>query len=289
MLFDLEIVRKNMKYMRKLYSLSQKEIGEILSVTQHGVSQYENGQRQLNYELVQLLANYFRIPVEQFVKEDLSKVMVLNPSADINFVNDLFEIMFPVFSSEKALEDEAFRKGFKMLQNIIRDSKTMKAISSEYIYSCVELFIESYNNEETLESVANAMGLMILVLAPAYDKERQNIANAILKEKVINKQVIKDHVLRKEYIKDPLKEEFIEDNYEFILEGIRILKKASKWSDLGDYYLAVSYIMDTVNNEYDSDMNALIGEELMSTLVELENRYALAYWNKKYSFLKKNE
>ena len=57
-----------MKYMRKLYGVSQKELGEILNVMQHGISQYENGQRQLNYELIQLLANYFRIQVEHFVK-----------------------------------------------------------------------------------------------------------------------------------------------------------------------------------------------------------------------------
>lgn len=289
MLFNPELVRNNMKYMRELYGVSQKEVAEVLKVTQQCVSQYENGQRQLNYEFVQLLANYFRIPVEIFVKEDLSKVMMLNSSVDLDFIKDLFEIMFPIFSCEAALEDEDFKKGFKMLQNIIKASKNMKPISYEYIYSCINSFIKSYSKKQILEPVANAIGLTVIVLAPAYDKEKLNIANAILKEKAINKKIIKDYILRKEYTKDFLKEEFVEGNSEFILEGIRILKTSSEWADLGDYYLAVSYIMGVIDNEYDNDMNNLIGEEFMSTLVTLENKYAVTYWNKKYGFLKENK
>lgn len=289
MLFDPELVRKNMKYMRKLYGLTQSQIGVVLGAAQNGVSQYENGQRQLNYDFVQLLANYYRIPVEQFIKEDLSEVLVLNPRWDLNFIKEFFDIMFPVFCSEKALANEQFQKGYKKLDNIIKASKNMKPISSEYIYSSVEAFVDSYNCSQTMEAVANAIGLMILVLAPAYDKDKQGIANALLKANESNKEVNKECVLRKDYVKDSLKEEFIEDNSEFIFEGIRILKKSYKWADLGDYYLATCYIMGVVDNEHDNDMNALIGEELMSTLVTIENKYAVAYWNKKYGFLMENE
>lgn len=289
MLFDPELARKNMKYMRKLYGVSQKELGEILNVTQHGISQYENGQRQLNYELIQLLANYFRIPVEQFVKEDLSGIMRLNSSADIDFMKEFFAIIFPIFSCETALEDEDFKTGYEMLQKIIEASNDMKPITYKYIYSCIDFFVESYSKKQILESVANAVGLTVTVLAPSYDKEKLRIGNAILKEKVINKNIIKNYMLRKEYVRDSLKEEFVEDNSGFILEGIRILKESSKWSALGDFYLAVSYIMGVINNEYDNDMNALIGEELMGTLVTFENEYAISYWKKKYGFLEEDK
>lgn len=76
MIYDSEIVRKNMKYMRELYGIKQTELAEVLHITQHGLSQYETGERKLKkYEFVQTLANYFRIPVEQFVKEDLSEII----------------------------------------------------------------------------------------------------------------------------------------------------------------------------------------------------------------------
>lgn len=287
MIYNPELVRKNMKFMRNLYGISQSEIGEILNITQHGISQYENGQRQLNYESIQILANYFRIPIEQFVKEDLSKIIVLNSSADINSINDFFETIFPIFSSPKISTDKNFKKGYDMLMNIIQASKTMQFISTEYIYSCIEFFIESYNNNQTLESIANAIGLMILVLVPAYDEEKQNIATALQKEKTINKKFIKNHILRKDYIEDPLKEEFIKEFGSFIIEYIRFLKKSPKWSDLGDYYLAISYIMDAIDNNYDTDMNTLIGEEIMNTLIKLKNKYAISYWKKKYGLKNK--
>lgn len=33
MTYDTEIVRKNMKYLRKLYGVTQKELGEVLKIT----------------------------------------------------------------------------------------------------------------------------------------------------------------------------------------------------------------------------------------------------------------
>lgn len=289
MIHDPELVRKNMKFMRELYGVTQKELAEVLNVTQHGISQYETGKRSLCYEQVQILANYFRIPIEQFVKEDLSEVMVLNPSLNLNYILDLFETMFPIFCSEKALEDKHFKKGYDILLSTIDASKNNRYIYSKQLDICIESFVESYNTNQTMEAIANALGFMLLIYAPAFDKEKTAIATEIYKENVISKKVIKKHILRNEMVNDPTKDQFIEENSEFILDGIRILKKSPKWAALGDYYLALRYIIGVVDNEYNDDMNALIGEELMSTLVELKNKYASAYWNKKYGFLLENE
>lgn len=68
------------------------------------------------------------------------------------------------------------------------------------------------------------------------------------------------------------------------MEGIRILKEIPEWSQLGDYYLALRYIIGMVENDNNQDMNILIGEEFMINLFELDNKYATLYLEKKSSF-----
>lgn len=290
MVYDLEMVRKNMKFMRELYGLKQAELAEVLHITQHGVSQYETGERKLkNYELVQMVANYFRIPIEQFVKEDLSEMVVFNPINDIGYIFELFEIMFPIFESPKAFEDKYFKLAYDNLKNIIYDSKRKKYVSLKKIEDCVDQFIDSYNNFQTIESIANVLGFILLIYVPAFDKGKQKLGEAIYRRNTIDKEVVKNYFLGAESNDSFADEEFIEESSDFVLECIQFLKNNPKWSELGDYYLALRYIVGVVDNGHKEDMNVLIGEEIMGTLVELDNKYATAYWNKKYHTLLERE
>lgn len=125
MIYDSEIVRKNMKYMRELYGIKQTELAEVLHITQHGLSQYETGERKLRkYEFVQTLANYFRIPVEQFVKEDLSEIISFHSINDVESIFEFFEIMFPIFKSSKAFLPVQMVRQFTIITSIVQ-SKTM--------------------------------------------------------------------------------------------------------------------------------------------------------------------
>lgn len=231
------------KFFHSVQTTSVKTFAEVLNATQHGVSQYETGKRSLSYDLVQLVANYFRIPVEQFVKEELSEVMVLNSSLNIKYLLELFDTMFPIFHSHKALEDEHFQKGYDILVSIIDAAKKNKYVSIEKLESCIESFIKSYNTSQTIEAVANVLGFILFVYAPAFDKEKQDIGIAIYESNTINKNILKKHFLRKKINNNPAQEDFIEENNEFVLDCIKVLKKHSKWSELGDYYLALRYIV----------------------------------------------
>ena len=290
MIYDSEVVRKNMKYMRELYGIKQTELAEVLHITQHGLSQYETGERKLRkYEFVQTLANYFRIPVEQFVKEDLSEIISFHSINDVESIFEFFEIMFPIFKSSKALEDEYFKMAYASLKNILDISKKNRVVSVEKLENCMELFIKSYNRFGTIESVANVLGFVLLIYVPAFDREKQKLGEAIYKQNAIDKDVMKHYYLGNRIDDSFVNEEFIEENSAFVLECIECLKRKSEWFELGDYYLALRYLVGVVDNGHKEDMNILIGEELMRTLVELKNKYATAYWNKKYQLFDDKE
>ena len=277
MLYNSELAKKNMKFLRKIYRESQAELAKVMNCTQNAISNYETGERDLSYENIQMLANHFRIPVEQFVKDDLSDIAVVNLLTDVNLIYKFYDEMFPIFCSSKALKDEYFVKGY----NDIVDLKKEKYYTIERLEACIEYFVQSYNKYQTIESVANVLGFVLLFYAPIFDAEKQKIGRTICEKSILNKEIIKKCFLRTSIIDDFSKKKFNEENDEFILECIQVLKQSSEWSELGDYYLALKYLLGVVDNEHNVDVNIMIGEEMMYALVEIKNKYASAFYEKR--------
>ena len=49
------------------------------------------------------------------------------------------------------------------------------------------------------------------------------------------------------------------------------------WSELGDYYLALQYVWNIVDNDFTPEFNNRIGSEMLDALVSVKNRYAIQY------------
>ena len=62
-----------------------------------------------------------------------------------------------------------------------------------------------------------------------------------------------------------------------LVELIAALKSDPEWAELGDYYLAQRYSRLIVNNTRSPEENAVVGVEMMSSLLELGNQYAQNY------------
>ena len=294
--YNSEIARNNLKFLRKSYGLTQAELSKNLDFAQNGISQYETGARPLGYEVAGMFANYFEVPFEMFGNKNLSEIMIINSSIDVKDVLEVVDIIFPVFDSNKAKEDKYFKRGFDVLSTIIKKAKAEiitgeigknwnrevvennREATKEKMDNCVSDFINSYNSFHTLESIANLVGVMILVYAPLFDKEILEKGEVMLTKRKIDSK----YLLSKQKENNSEKVKFIEEFDECITDGIKILKKYRKGSELGDYYLAIRYIFNVVNNEYEKDINNMIGEEMLNALVELENKYAIAFLKKRY-------
>lgn len=53
--------------LRKKNGISQTELAEILGVTNKAVSKWENGKAKPRIEILQKMASYFKIPVEELL------------------------------------------------------------------------------------------------------------------------------------------------------------------------------------------------------------------------------
>jgi transcriptional regulator with XRE-family HTH domain len=58
----------NLKKYRKNLKLSQKEIGDIIGVSQRGYSHYEINDREIPLKIAQKLAKFYNTTIEELIK-----------------------------------------------------------------------------------------------------------------------------------------------------------------------------------------------------------------------------
>ena len=56
-----------------------------------------------------------------------------------------------------------------------------------------------------------------------------------------------------------------------------LLKHSAQYSELADYYLALQYVWNLVENGLSADFNRRLGIEMLNTLISVKNIYAARY------------
>lgn len=63
---------KNLKYIRQLRKVSQQELANKLKLDRSTISRWENDEMDITVGNAILIANFFDIPLEDFISKDLS-------------------------------------------------------------------------------------------------------------------------------------------------------------------------------------------------------------------------
>ncbi|MDE6723947.1 MAG: helix-turn-helix domain-containing protein [Eubacterium sp.] len=66
------LIGKKLRYCRKTVNITQKQMGEIISVNARQISRYENGETIISVSTLSMFALAFEIPMEDFANEYLS-------------------------------------------------------------------------------------------------------------------------------------------------------------------------------------------------------------------------
>ena len=69
--------RTRLKQLRKERNINQRELSEYLKVAPSTISMYENGQREPNFEVLEVLADFFNVDMNCYNKD----------TVDINIYN----------------------------------------------------------------------------------------------------------------------------------------------------------------------------------------------------------
>ncbi len=66
-----------LKYLREQNHMSQKELGDILNLSQRAISRYENGDAEPDFATVKKISLFFNVTIDYLLGEDDSNIILL--------------------------------------------------------------------------------------------------------------------------------------------------------------------------------------------------------------------
>lgn len=91
----MKTIAKNIRHLRKLKGLTQEALSEDLKVTRSRISSYEENRSAPTIEMLIKLADYFKVPIDILLRNDLSKA---KDSSFIEIGNQ--RVLFPITVDE---------------------------------------------------------------------------------------------------------------------------------------------------------------------------------------------
>jgi transcriptional regulator with XRE-family HTH domain len=74
---------QNLRFLRKEKNYKQKQMADLLNITQQTYSKYENGQSEPSYETLILISNFFRVSTDYLVGNQLISPTVKNSIGNV--------------------------------------------------------------------------------------------------------------------------------------------------------------------------------------------------------------
>ena len=242
----------------------------------------------MRYETSVSVAKFFNVPVELFLKSDLSELVGDYHNLTVEKFNSLGKVIFPILESSAA-DDIYFKRGIKLFnemeESIIEicknkyDTVNYKKFENMLIDKldvCIEMFIDSCNKYHSYEAAANVVGIVFSISELYCNKTALESVESISNQQKVDIKIL----LQILQSSNQDKGDFIEMYDDLIIDAIKFLKKNEDWSELGDYYMALRFLMNATDNGYEKDMNMASGYSLMYQLYELDNKYAIDFWEK---------
>ena len=280
-MYDLKRLGANIKSLRNAYGETQEELGAAIFVEKNTISSYETGTREPKKDTLSAIARHFMVSVEELLYSDLSDIGKIEIDNSALWKN--INIVLPLVVSKAAMKNDHFAKAYSLHKDFYDGMKQISLEGVDGIDVCFEEYMEAYEDETIEEAAANLIALWYLFLMMIKN------TSTIMKEKpAALMQVAARDQKAKKIIENPNStlekdtQEVLKDlddpEFEEMMSQLKItLKKSARWSDLADYYLALQYVWNLVDNDLTADYNRRVGFEMLKTLISVENMYAARY------------
>ena len=276
------IFGENIKKLRQAFGETQKQLADAIGVAHNYISMWEKGRREIpSNDIVMAIANHYRITVEELfrpIENDGYTTKNLTMSWD-----DLWKTVrrtYPIFKTDKALEDELFKSALQRHKKLLLSYKNKQPLDADKLVEIMEQYGESWEKNKTIDSLANIMSILCTLCGSFGTIDMIEVEDHARTYGFLGSKKFNEIFLRKDNGEDPLekaKKEFANQNEEMIEECLENLKKDSKWADVADYYLCIAYMVGMVDNEYGLDTNYNIGWEMIQRFAIMGNPLAWEY------------
>lgn len=274
------ILGKNIKHMRALHGETLEELGNVIRASKSTVQGYEIGRRMPDIATTALISQHYGKTVDEMVHNKLYELEQFDSSEIVN-VDEMLNIFFhilPIIETEEACKNEFFLNGITNLKNMLKAFRNNEEVDGLIISETIDLFDKAAKTN-IIEAVANTLWCIFFTWTQQYtDLERlKKLQTRMYNGETDWKELQYEH--QKNNKKSaPKKQAFIHDFDKLIFDLIHELKTTKRWSQLGDYYLALRYMYGLIDTDYSDEMNQAVGIQMMLAFLQIGNKYALDFF-----------
>lgn len=275
----------NIRGLRKGYGETQLELATAIGVEATAISNYELGERIPERDVLLNIAKHYRITENELLNGNFAnlKNMSKTPINDKKYNKAMFDKIFPLICTDKALKNSHFKEAYSMHQEMYRVIIDGVEFDTDKIERCMELY-DTAREEGVIEGAANYLWWLFFFAFTFTFLTPQMLDNIseFKKKNATVRDIIQNGYLLS-FDDEPTDEEtreflearksFIEENEASMLVNIYRLKHTQEYQDLGDYYLAFYYKLDIISNTLSPEMNSAVGDEMMLAFSLMGNPY----------------
>lgn len=256
---------KNIRALRDFSGLSGEEISVEMGYSSRWIFNHESGTNLPDAKQLNEIASFFGVSSDMLLNYDYSELEIMEAQKCLKaFVSNL-ENVIPFFKID--FDNSCFNKGYKYLLDIKHTDFPTK---NDYI-QCKKMFISAWKETKRKEAVANYIAMIFYRFF-----EKESFSNQMdLSEIEYKKIIMSQYHIKQERVTN--RKEILAEYGSDMEQCIKILKADSKWSQLGDYYLALKYLFGISSHELPIETSSQIGSNLMIDLCNCDNKYATSF------------
>lgn len=274
----------NIRGLRKMWGETQLDLAIAIDVQPTAICNYESGERIPERDVIVLMAKHYRITENELIHGDFSNMPNLanTKESPIALRRVFLEKFLPFACSLDAMQNSYFSEAFRMhkmlYHKIIREDMSFSMTDVE---KCIELYDKAIE-DGIIEARANRLwwtiffGFVINILTVDLIELFEHTDIKKLNIKKVLKSMLpsfteKNSKEEKELFE--LKKSFYDENIVDLLVNIRCLKLSQMYADLGDYYLAISYLIGLSPDSISPEMKTSMGLEMLMIFKTIGNYY----------------
>lgn len=275
------MVGDNVRALREFYGHTQQDLAAQMGFRKDYICKLENHKIAISRENLIWLAKYYRVSLDDLINGDLTYLKKGEINKVLKDSNQIIKAVFPIVKSESAMQSRNFRLGYDKAKKLMEKLVLGKKPNEDWFEEAIDYYTVAWEEEKCKAAVVNLISLLLLCCSVSI-----NPGTKIIEEKVRNNETITTRTIKQALLIDPqqnskllresekVRKEFFDKCQEALDEGIRILKKSPAFAELGDFFIAVSYLVGLGSLSYNMNKCAEIGQELMETYARLGNKYA---------------